>query len=85
MKRYTRDNLADVEPGWYWAKRYADDTPAVVPVYWRTWQSHDEKRRLIVDFGYRSEMNFCPDATEWSDDFDAGFVLLGPIPVPADL
>lgn len=85
MKRYTRDTLADVEPGWYWAKRYADDTPAAVPVYWKTKLTHDGRRRLVVDFGYCQEKNFYPGDPKSSYDFDAGFVLLGPIPVPEEL
>lgn len=83
MKRYTRDTLADVEPGWYWAKRYADDTPAAVPVWWKDHPTHG--KYLRIDFGYCSEVDFYPGDPDLSYWFDAGFVLLGPIPVPDDL
>lgn len=85
MKRYTPSNLVDVEPGWYWAKRFAGDTPKAVPVYWRDWTPHQLGRRLVIDFGYRSEVNFYPERPDLSDHLDDNFVLLGPIPVPEEL
>ena len=80
MKRYTRDNLADVANGWYWAKRYAEDTPTAVPCYWK----HTEKfgAQLVINFGYCSEVDFYLNHPEHSYWFDEDFVLLGPIPVP---
>lgn len=85
-KRYTRDNLLDVQAGWYWAKRHSGDTLKAVPVYWWTMQAHGgPKRRLVIDFGYRREVNFYPDHPDQSDDLDEGFVLLGPIPVQEEL
>ena len=86
MKRYTRDTLPDVQCGWYWAKRFEGDEPWAVRVFWQTPESHGLRaRRLVVDFGYRSEVNFYPDHPEQSDHLDEDFVLLGPIPVPEGL
>lgn len=85
MKRYTRDTLSDVQSGWYWAKRYAGAELQAVPVIWQCPESHALRaRRLVIDFGYRSEAIIYPDHPEQSDNLDEGFVLLGPIPVPED-
>lgn len=84
MERFTEANLASIKPGWYWAKEFEGASPCAVPVYWKHVPTDPSGPRLVIDFGYRSELNWYPNDPENSDGTE-GLVLIGPLQVPEEL
>ena len=88
MKTYTFCDFATVKDGWYWVKRYANDSPHPVFVGWSEHRQHGQRLEFYfgygIDAGYSSDMSYFPGQPDISDDVE-GVVLFGPIEVPPEI